>query len=139
MDGFLLERCIVGLAEDEGFRGKPYKDTVGKITIGFGRNLDDNPLTREEGEWLLRNDIISIMEDMRQFHWYTTLNSVRKYVVVNMVYNLGMDGFLGFKRMLAAIRKEEWQIAANEMMNSRWATQVGRRADRLAELMRDGE
>lgn len=127
------------IKKHEGKRLKPYKCTAGKLTIGYGRNLDDKGITEEEAEFMLDNDIKAVISSCREtFSWFAFLDNVRQAVVVNMVFNLGLAGFLGFKNTIAHIRNKEWDKAAEGMMASKWASQVGNRAVELAEMMRTG-
>lgn len=124
---------------DEGIRFRPYPDTEGKMTIGVGRNLSDNGLTRDEIMFLLDNDIATAINDLdRVLPWWRTMNSVRQNVIVNMCFNLGITRLVGFKKALAAMEKGDYETAAREMENSAWYTQVGPRAYRLVSLMRSG-
>lgn len=127
------------LKDDEGFSGKIYKDTAGKNTVGYGRNLDDNPLTRAEASYLLQNDLKKTRKQARQFPFYDRMNSARKNVILNMVYNLGIRSFTGFRRMITALSVQDYETAAVEMLDSKWAGQVGDRSKRLAEIMKNGE
>lgn len=124
----------------EGERLKPYRDTVGKLTIGIGRNLDDRGITAEESAMLLANDIAA--EERELLHalpWVATLDEVRQRVLVDMAFNLGLAGLLTFENTLAAIRAGEYQRAATLMLQSRWAEQVGQRAERLSRMMATGK
>lgn len=123
----------------EGKRLKPYRCTAGKLTIGFGRNLEDKGITEEEAEFLLDNDIKAVITACREtFSWFAFLDNVRAAVVADMVFNLGLSGFLKFKDTIAAIRSRNWEGAADEMKNSAWYGQVGNRAAELVEMMRTG-
>lgn len=124
------------IALHEGFREKPYRCTAGKLTLGFGRNLDDVGITREEGEILLANDIevsMAILQD-RIDCWHQ-LSEVRQAVLVDMCFNLGWPRLARFRKFLAALEAREYAQAAAEMLDSRWAKQVGHRAHRLASMM----
>lgn len=124
----------------EGLVLKPYKDTVGKLTIGVGRNLDDVGISTIEANFLLDNDLARVISECRvQFKWFNDLDDARQNVICSMVFNLGLPRFLGFQKMLAAIEKKDWKAAADEMMMSRWAGQVGKRASELAQMMLDGD
>ncbi len=128
------------LIRHEGLRLKPYRDTVGKLTIGIGRNLDDVGITREEATMLLNHDIAKVQRDVKKtFPWFSRLNGVRKNVVLNMVFNLGLPRFRQFKKAIAAIRANRWDEAAKQMLDSRWARQVGRRARELASMIKSGK
>lgn len=127
------------LIKHESKRLRPYKCPAGKLTIGVGRNLDDKGITEEEAMYLLDNDIKDIISSCREtFSWFAFLDNVRQAVVVSMIFNLGLGGFLGFKNTIAAIREKDWNRAADNMLQSKWAEQVGNRALELAEMMRDG-
>jgi lysozyme len=124
---------------DEALRLKPYRDSVGKLTIGYGRNLDDVGITPEESRILLENDIRRAEADLiRTFDWYKDLDGPRQAVLVNMGFNLGLTRLLSFHKALRAMHNRRWDEAADEMLSSRWATQVGARAKRLALQMRTG-
>lgn len=127
------------LMKHEGLRLRAYKCTAGKTTVGYGRNLDDKGITQEEAEFLLDNDIKAVISSCREtFVWFIFLDNVRQAVVADMVFNLGLGRFLGFKNTIAAIRDKEWDKAAEGMLNSLWAKQVGNRAVELAEMMKTG-
>lgn len=124
----------------EGERLKPYHCTAGKLTIGVGRNLDDVGITHEESMYLLSNDIRRVeLEIVRAFTWTTDLDAVRCTVLVDMCFNLGLQRLKGFKKFLAAMQAHNWKVAAAEMMDSRWAHQVGRRATRLRDMVLTGQ
>jgi lysozyme len=128
------------LIRHEGLRLKPYRDTRNKLTIGVGRNLDDAGITREEALMLLNNDIATVRREVAHaFQWVSRLNPVRKDVILNMVFNLGLPRFRRFKNTIAAIKAEDWEKAAREMLDSLWAKQVGRRAKELAAMMKRGK
>lgn len=123
----------------EGKRNKPYKDTVGKTTIGIGRNLDDKGLSDSEVLYLFRNDLQQHSKEVEQaFPWVSGLDTARRAVLIDMCFNLGIGGLSQFKRTLELIRNGEYEKAAVAMLQSKWATQVGNRAKRLSEMMRTG-
>jgi len=123
----------------EGIRLKPYEDTVGKLTIGIGRNLDDVGLSKAEAYYLAQNDIRRRINRLEKFEWYRNLDEVRKKVIIDMAFNLGMAGMLSFKKMIKAIKLNDFPTAAAEMLNSKWARQVKGRAKRLAKMMKTGQ
>lgn len=130
---------IEQLARDEGLRLRPYKCSAGKLTIGFGRNLEDNGISREEAEQMLQNDIDDVVRELQTIKQYNYLDPIRQTVLANMAYNLGVPTLKKFRNMLANISLGDYSNAAKEMLNSKWARQVGDRATRLAEIMRTGE
>jgi lysozyme len=128
------------LTRDEGLRLKPYRCTAGKLTIGVGRNLDDVGISQGEAEILLRNDIDRAAEGLdRELPWWRNLDEVRQRVMVNMTFNLGIQGLTGFKNTIELVRTGQYLDAAQHMMATKWAKQVGPRAERLALMMRDGK
>lgn len=125
---------------DEGKRARIYTDTVGKVTVGVGRNLSDRDLFPDEIALMLKNDIASVERDLdRALPWWRELTEARQNVLGNMCFNLGIDRLKGFVNTLTLIRARRYDAAAAEMLNSTWAKQVGARATRLAAVMRSGE
>jgi lysozyme len=124
----------------EGLRLKPYLCTAGRTTIGYGRNLDDKGISADEAETLLANDIADVTESLaRALPWTSQLDPVRYAVLVDMCFNLGLSRLLGFKKMIGHAQAGRYVDAANEMLDSVWARQVGGRATRLAWMMTKGE
>ncbi|MBQ4838852.1 MULTISPECIES: glycoside hydrolase family protein [Pseudoalteromonas] len=121
----------------EGCDLNMYKCTAGKWTIGFGRNLQDRGIDKEEAELMLCNDIKKTYTSLtKNLHFFDSLCETRKAVLINMAFNLGVNGLLGFKKMIAALANQDYTKASIEMLDSRWARQVKGRAVELAELMR---
>lgn len=130
------------LIQEEGFQSKPYRCTSGKLTLGYGFNIDDRKLTRRQGEILLRDMVYE--EDNwlnSHFSFYPDLNDIRKAVLIDMVYNLGRGGFLGFKKMIEALENEDHQEAANQMVDSAWGRKKAtrKRAAKMAGIMLAGK
>jgi len=124
----------------EGLRLKPYKDSVGKLTIGFGRNLDDVGIFENEAGYMLEGDIDRAEQDLLiRYPWAEDIGDVRIAVFTEMSFNLGAKRFAGFKRMLAAAQAGNVDLVAVEMLDSKWFDQVGNRALTLAERYRTGE
>jgi len=128
------------LIDHEGLELKPYQCTADKLTIGVGRNIEDRGITEDEARYLLKNDI-KIVEDelLEKKPVVAGLDAVRQRVLVDMGFNLGIPTLLKFQNMWAAIEEEDFERAAEEAMDSRWAKQVGRRAERLCQAMATGE
>ena len=137
----LMNRIKAQLVRHEGLRLKPYRCTAGKLTIGIGRNLDDRGISQKEAYAMLGRDI----HDCEQWlideipDVYCGLDEIRQSVLLNMCFNLGIKGLLEFKNTLSLIGAGDWERAANNMLASRWAKQVGLRAIELSELMRKGQ
>lgn len=127
------------LKVDEGVCFYPYRDTVGKLTIGVGRNLDDRGISISEICTMLDNDIENIeLELDREFPWWRELSDNRQRALANMCFNLGITKFRKFRKMIAALEQENYPLASYEAINSIWAGQVGARAERIADLIRQG-
>lgn len=133
------QRLIAQLVADEGLRLFPYVDTVGKLTIGCGRNLSDVGISNAEAMTLLDHDVDACITDLAgSFPWFVKLDAVRQRVIVNMRFNLGPAGFRSFKRMVHAVALGQYALAAEHMRGSKWASQVKGRAYRLAQAMETG-
>jgi len=129
-------RLKLQLVRHEGMRLKPYRDSVGKLTIGVGRNLEDVGLSNLEARLLLDNDVERVEQELiRRLTWYQSLSDVRQRVLMDMAFNLGVEGLLKFTRALSAMADKDFAKASEEMLNSKWAQQVGQRAHDLAAMM----
>lgn len=138
---------------DEGVRLKPYKDTVGKWTIGIGRNIEENPFSTDELLFILSNGFnaeaanICLDNDIKkcifhitsEFPWFERLGDARKAVLINMCFNMGIKKLLAFKKTLKFIEDGLYDYAADGMMDSLWAKQVKGRAVRLSKMMKTGK
>ena len=134
------ERARNILIYDEGVRRKPYKDTVGKLTIGVGRNLDDVPLTNATIYQMLDEDITKAIEAACKIFTQPVFDSwseARQHAIVNMIFNLGETRFRLFFNMIGAIKLNNWSEAAEHALASKWAKQVGSRSQRIVALLRD--
>jgi len=134
-----VQKLIENLKRHEGLRLKPYLCSEGKITIGFGRNLEDTGISEKEAEMLLMSDIQRCYEELDVFSWFHDLDQVRQEAMVNMLFNLGLPTFLEFKRTLKFMAEGAYSQAAAEMLDSKWATQVGDRASELAYMVETGQ
>lgn len=127
------------LVRDEGLRLKPYLDTVGKTTIGVGRNLTDRGISQDEAMAMLDRDMAETIAELRHaLPWWDALDGVRKRVLVNMGFNLGVPGLMKWPNTLQRIADGDYKAAAAAMRGSKWASQVGARAERLSKLMERG-
>tara|TARA_Y100000361_G_scaffold114854_1_gene105440 strand:+ start:3234 stop:3644 length:411 start_codon:yes stop_codon:yes gene_type:complete len=132
-------QLIEELKRDEGVVLSLYQCSAGKNTIGVGRNLDDRGITEDESDYLLSNDIDLCVEELEgTFPWFATLSDARQRVMVNMCFNLGLSRLLGFEKFLAAMEAGDWETAGIEMLDSKWAVQVGNRSERLKDLVVGG-
>lgn len=135
----MITKALIDSVKDgEGLRLKPYRCTAGKLSIGYGRNLDDVGITLEEAELLLKNDLEKAEKEAEKFPVYSKLNQARKDVLIEMLFNMGYARLSKFKKMFEALEKGDYSEAANQMLDSAWHTQVGKRAERLAYFMRIG-
>lgn len=116
----------------------PYLDTVEKLTIGYGRNLDDKGITREEAELMLDNDMADAIADAKTLPYWGQLDPVRQIVICDMIFNLGLTKFLKFRLLNAALELKDYTKASVEMVDSKWYRQVGRRAKVLVKAMKTG-
>lgn len=128
------------LIKHEGYRQFPYHDTVGKLTIAIGRNLDDVGISSEEAKYLLKNDIQKCIKQLNDgFYWFSDLGLVRQDALINMCFNLGFTRLNGFRNMLLAFAEGDYDEAAKQALDSKWATQVGKRSQDIAYMIKEGE
>jgi len=137
MNGSMLEQQ---LKRQEGVSLKPYKCTGDKLTIGYGRNLEDRGITAVEAQMMLQTDIAYLFSVLpKRIKCFNYLEKARADVLVNMAFNLGVNGLLKFEKMLVAVEAGDYCTAAKEMLDSKWAKQVKGRAEELAKQMESGE
>ena len=158
---YIRTHLIKQLVQSEGLRLQVYQDTLGIDTIGVGRNLEDRGITKEEldtmdfpnieavyehgiteadAAYLLENDVQIVEEELLKAHpCVADLDAVRQLVLVDMAFNLGVPRLNKFKKMWAAIYENKFDVAAKEMLDSRWANQVKSRSTKLAHAMHHGE
>lgn len=138
-----IRDIATALREEEGFRAHCYQDSVARWTIGFGRNIDPKGglgITREEADYLLSNDIQrSIEECERAFPFLENLNKERLSVIVQLCFQLGLPSLRKFRKMLGALERGEWKEASKELLDSRFARQVPKRAKKLARQLKGTE
>lgn len=124
------------IKKHEGLRLKPYKCTAGKLTIGYGRNLDDRGIDEEEAEIMLNRDVLECIDDMFNiFPDFNIWDHNRQSAIINMRFQLGPKRFRGFKKMIAAIKSHYWEKAAEEAKDSRWYKQTPNRAKEVVGMM----
>lgn len=133
-------RFMTQIRFHEGVRNKVYKDHLGIETIGVGRNLVDRGLTDDEVDYLLSNDIQIVENELdKSLSWWRDLDEVRQRALADLVFNMGLPRLHGFVKTLAALKSRDYHTAAEELLDSKYAKQVGARADRIAEMIRTGE
>jgi len=113
----------------------PYRDSVGLLTIGFGRNLIHNGISADEAELMFQNDLTAALLDASSLSYWDRLNEARRMVVTDMVFNLGLPRFKAFPKLNAALGIDDYNLAAYEMKDSKWYRQVGSRAKKLEKIM----
>lgn len=128
------------LIDHEGIRNLPYLDTLGHLTIGVGHKLDSIPLTPRVIQAILEDDVAYKEAELHRVipYWHEFLSETRQCVILEMAFQLGAKGVKNFKKMWAAIKAEDFDTAANEMLDSQWHQQTPNRAEKLAERMRQG-
>lgn len=121
------------LMRDEGVRHKMYKDSEGIETIGVGHNLRAKAISQRAVEVILEDDVTDTIRELHEaLPWLKDLSDARQGVLINMAFNLGVQGLLGFKNTLKAIQEGRWEDAKQGILDSKYAKQVGPRAHRLA-------
>lgn len=137
MTGDLFQDLISDLNRDEGRRLKPYRCSMGKLTIGVGRNIEDNGISDDEADYLLTNDLRRCAIELdRSLSWWREMPYPWQRGLLNMCFNMGLPTLLTFKSTLRALKNGDGKMAAYHAMNSKWAKQVGSRAHRIADLYR---
>ncbi|WP_304736858.1 glycoside hydrolase family protein [uncultured Desulfovibrio sp.] len=149
------EKFLAQLMRHEGTKRAPdgshvaYRCPAGALTIGYGHNLDANPIdglnafsvmSEAQARKILLADVAAFAAALdEKMPWWRRLNAPRQAVLLNMAFNMGMTSLLGFRRTLQAVREQRWKDARDGMLASKWAGQVGRRASELAEQMLTGQ
>ena len=134
-----MDKMIEQLVDHEGLELHPYEDSLGIITIGVGRNLEERGISEDEAFYLLANDIDIIWDELiKQHPIVEDLDDQRQMILLDMAFNMGVPRLGKFKKMWAAIEDGDMIEASKQALDSRWADQVGRRAERLAERLTFG-
>ena len=136
---FDMDKMIEQLVDHEGLELHPYEDSLGILTIGVGRNLEERGISEDEAFYLLGNDIEIIWDELiKQHPIVEDLDDQRQMILLDMAFNMGVPRLGKFKKMWAAIKDGDMIEASKQALDSRWADQVGRRAERLAERLTSG-
>jgi len=123
------------LKKDEGFNMRGYKCTEGVISFGYGFTF----ITKEEAEIILTNRIITAAQNLEKLKWFNDLDCNRKAALINLVYQLGFDGFKQFRKTIEYLTDGDYKKAATEMLDSKWAKQTRSRAGRIAYIIEWGD
>ena len=137
-----MSKLVEMIKRHEGVKSKVYLCSAGYETIGVGRNISESGLglSGDEIEYLLANDIARVKDELSDaYFWFNAMNEARQDAMVDICFNLGLTRLRGFVKALEAMSREQFDIAADEFMDSRWASQVGNRAVRVTEMIRTGE
>ena len=136
---FDMDKMIEQLVDHEGLELHPYEDSLGILTIGVGRNLEERGISEDEAFYLLGNDIEIIWDELiKQHPIVEDLDDQRQMILLDMAFNMGVPRLGKFKKMWGAIEDGDMIEASKQALDSRWADQVGRRAERLAERLTSG-
>ena len=141
-----MEKTTAIIAKHEGLRLTPYRCSAGKLSIGYGRNLDDVGISMTEANAMLEADVATAYAEARQFEWFRDMSEPRKAAIANMIFNLGLPRFKGFKNTLMYLAQGDYTDAATEILQgtgpggkSRWYVQVGKRAEEVSEMLKTGK
>lgn len=143
----MMDEIIRQLKKDEGRVIEnglhvPYEDHLGFETIGYGTLIDPKKgggLDEEEAEFLLKNRLKKLHLELSQNDWFVEISPTRQAAIMMMAYQLGVSGVLGFKKMIAAIEVQNWDLVFLEALDSKWNTQTPGRAERIAKQLVTGE
>jgi lysozyme len=138
----MANELIDMLKRHEGVRSHVYLCSAGYETLGVGRNISESGLglTEDEIDFLLINDITRVKQELTDaYFWFPALNEARQDAMIDICFNLGLTRLRGFVNALEAMSREQFDVAADEFMDSRWSQQVGNRAVEVTEMIRTGE
>lgn len=152
-----MNEVLRRIGDSEGFCATPKRCPAGYLSIGYGRNIEQNPLSKEEqqhlhcgpqgpnpisekdAEYLLQNDVNKCMKQLdKKYPWWRNLDDERQFVVLDMCFNMGLGGFSKFKKMHTALQEGDYEEAANCMKNSAYYKQVGQRSARNYQILKTG-
>ena len=138
-----MEKLIETLKRHEGVKNHAYKDSLGVLTIGCGRNISDSEgqhglgLSDDEIDYMLSNDILRTIKELaEEYPWFNDMEEgARRDAIINMHFNLGRVRFASFKIALSYMDKADHKKAAGEFLNSKWAKQVKGRALEVTDMI----
>lgn len=135
----ITEELLSFIADNEGLRLKPYQDTVGVWTVGYGHNLAV-PISQRAAWQILRDDVEDARNDcLHSFPWFIELSQERQHAMIDLVFNLGLTRLYGFKEFLKAMALGNYDTAADELIDSKWYEQVKRRGPKIVAMIRGSE
>jgi len=124
----------------EAYRQFPYVDTTGHITVGIGRCLTERGISSSEAFQLLDDDILYFTGKLNNlFPFFSDLSEPRQIALIDMCFNLGVNGLLEFKNMICSLEQKDFNKAADDMLESKWAEQVGDRAKTLSHIIKTNQ
>ncbi len=126
------------LTRHEGRRNRAYRDTRGIWTVGIGHNIEAKPISDRAVDVIFLDDVADVISFLSRLDWFHNLNAARQACIVDMTFNLGRSGMMAYRNMIAAIKGENYQKAADEILDSKAARELPGRYNELAEIMRTG-
>jgi len=134
-----LNKAIEEIKVNEGFREHVYPDTLGHLTIGYGFALKDLKLDKHVAEAILRSKITDlIMEIYERMPWFASMPDGVQSAILDMCYQLGLAGFMKFKKTIHHLIDKDWERASQEVLNSKYAMQTPARAKKVSEVFKKG-
>lgn len=148
-----MSKLIEMLERHEGLRLKPYKCTANKHTVFIGRNYEDNPFTTDELTLILSkgctkevayeicsNDVRRIKKELvKRLDFFSTLDEVRQAALIDMAFQMGVGGLLGFKKMIEASRQKDWLMACLHAKDSMWGRTFINRSTEILKMLETGQ
>lgn len=134
-----MNKLIDLLIKHEGLRLRPYECSVGRTTIGVGRNLTDNGITEKEALMMLNRDINMCIQELGEYEWFEALDGARRDAIIDLYFCVGGPSFSQFRKLIWAISAEDWESAGAEVLDSKFARQTGSRAVELADMLVSNE
>ena len=137
-----MDQFIQTVKEHEGYSSCVYQDSLGYFTIGYGKMVDkrkNGGLTESQASYILNDELQSARASLQSFQWFNAMDEVRQDVIVELCFNIGLQGVLKFHNMIAAITAKDYATASNCLLDSLWCRQVGTtRSDNMALRLKDG-
>ena len=129
-----IDKILQSIRENEGFRLRTYLDSLDFPTIGYGFRIKDLIMPKSAAEIILRHKVFEIIKKIeKRFDWFEVMPDPVQEVIIEMCYQLGLEGFAGFKKTIQYFKKRDWLKAADEMLDSEWAKQTPARANQLSQ------